>query len=64
MKEKFETCMTALFADIDECSDNNGGCAHTCSNSDGSFSCGCEAGYSLGSDGLACEGKDDTPVRC
>ncbi|XP_078703222.1 uncharacterized protein LOC144928558 isoform X2 [Branchiostoma floridae x Branchiostoma belcheri] len=42
-------------SDVDECASNNGGCAHTCTNSVGSFSCSCRAGYVLNADGLACD---------
>ncbi len=50
------TCIAFLCVDVDECLVNNGGCAGTCSNSDGSFMCGCSSGYTVGSDGLNCEG--------
>ncbi|CAH1271562.1 FBN3 [Branchiostoma lanceolatum] len=33
--------------DIDECNYNNGGCAHNCVNSIGSYHCTCRAGYQL-----------------
>eukprot|EP00058_Branchiostoma_floridae_P023089 XP_002608579.1 hypothetical protein BRAFLDRAFT_128816 [Branchiostoma floridae] len=33
--------------DINECLTNNGGCQHTCSNNDGSYTCSCNTGYSL-----------------
>lgn len=39
-------------SDVDECATNNGGCAQVCSNTLGSFSCSCAAGYVLASDGL------------
>uniref|UniRef100_UPI00358DE755 transmembrane cell adhesion receptor mua-3-like isoform X4 n=1 Tax=Myxine glutinosa TaxID=7769 RepID=UPI00358DE755 len=32
-------------AEIDECSNNNGGCNHLCHNTDGSFECTCQPGY-------------------
>jgi hypothetical protein len=32
-------------ADIDECSENNGGCDHRCFNTPGSYLCSCQAGY-------------------
>lgn len=44
------------FADINECSVNNGGCNHRCVNTVGSFHCECNSGYRL--DGpLLCIGK-------
>ena len=43
--------------DIDECTSNNGGCQHNCSNTDGSFECSCRNGYTPGRDGRSCMGK-------
>ena len=42
--------------DIDECLTNNGGCAQTCTNTDGSFECSCGGNYILAADGLDCDG--------
>lgn len=36
-----------LDADIDECSEDNGGCNQYCSNTFTSYLCYCDAGYSL-----------------
>ncbi|XP_078664124.1 uncharacterized protein LOC144907195 [Branchiostoma floridae x Branchiostoma belcheri] len=41
--------------DEDECTTANGGCAHLCTNTDGSFFCSCFAGYSLNGDGFSCD---------
>ena len=44
--------------DINECSTNNGGChatLATCTNTEGSHTCTCKAGYS--GDGVTCNGK-------
>ena len=41
-----------LFSDIDECS--LGVCAHSCTNTDGGYTCGCPTGYELQSDGRTC----------
>lgn len=46
-----------LSIDKDECALANGGCQHTCENSVGSFSCSCNDGYKLNSDGLTCSGN-------
>ena len=46
------------FTDVDECQTNNGGCAQTCANSDGSFDCSCSTGYTLADDALGCNGKN------
>ena len=41
--------------DINEClGDHN--CNHTCSNTDGSYSCMCDRGYNLQADGRSCTG--------
>ena len=42
--------------DINECSTNNGGCAHNCANSQGSFTCSCRNGFQLASDERSCNG--------
>jgi len=44
--------------DVDECATNNGGCAHNCTNTDGSFVCSCRTGFTLASDGLGCNGEE------
>ena len=45
------------FSDIDECSTNNDGCGHNCTNTVGSFSCSCLPGYTLNSaDHKTCDG--------
>ena len=38
-----------LSVDVDECTVNNGGCAQTCTNNDGSFQCSCYDGYLVAS---------------
>ena len=42
--------------DIDECSDGNGGCSQICTNTEGSFTCGCNNSYVLDGDGTTCNG--------
>ena len=44
-------------SDINECSTNNGGCAHTCTNSVGSYACSCNTGFALDTDNHGCIGK-------
>ena len=46
---------TTLYTDIDECSQDNGGCSHYCFNTFGSYNCYCDNGYSLIL-GHSCEG--------
>ena len=44
--------------DTNECSENNGGCEETCTNTLGSYVCSCQAtGYSLDNDKHNCSGK-------
>ena len=45
------------YSDINECQTNNGGCGQICNNTDGSFECSCNQGYSLSSDSTNCIGK-------
>ena len=42
--------------DVDECTEDIDGCAHTCTNVEGSFTCGCNVGYQLNRDGRTCQG--------
>ena len=44
--------------DVDECQVSNGGCAVTCQNTEGSFSCSCAAGLELGHDQRSCRGQE------
>ena len=48
--------MQGVSLDIDECSSNNGGCAQVCTNTPGSYTCGCNPGYELNGDGFSCNG--------
>ena len=36
-----------LIADINECTEYNGGCQHNCTNTNSSYSCSCKDGYKL-----------------
>ena len=44
-------------ADIDECAEDSDGCSQNCHNTLGSYTCSCNAGYRLNTDGHACDGK-------
>ena len=49
-----------FFTDIDECSSSSGivhGCQAKCNNNIGSYSCSCDKGYYLTSNGKDCSGK-------
>ena len=43
--------------DVDECVNNNGGCAHTCTNFVGGFNCSCNDGFQLMNDKTSCKCK-------
>ena len=48
--------------DIDECSDGTQRCSQICTNTIGSFTCGCNDGYLLDVDGATCNGMYKLPV--
>ena len=54
--------LVLLVIDVDECSMTESPCSQDCSNTDGSFVCSCANGYTLDSDGRACNGKQVTRV--
>nr|XP_026693868.1 fibrillin-3 isoform X4 [Ciona intestinalis] len=41
--------------DVDECSVDNGGCSHNCTNTIGSFYCSCPEGQTIVADGVTCD---------
>ncbi|XP_068215843.1 coagulation factor IX-like [Palaemon carinicauda] len=47
--------------DIDECRQNNGGCEQICQNTDGSFTCQCNEGFTLLQDGRCQANQVPTP---
>ena len=47
------------FTDIDECAEGTDGCAQTCTNTVGSYSCSCGTGYRLASDEHTCSEVDE-----
>ena len=42
--------------DVDECAEGTDNCAQTCHNTDGSFTCSCNAGYTTEDNGVTCIG--------
>jgi len=50
----FTHCNTYHFTDTDECLSSP--CAHTCTNTVGSFVCSCDVGYVLNSNQHSCDG--------
>ena len=55
---KFILAYQLISLDIDECVQDNGGCAHVCTNSPGSYECSCNSpGYILHVDQHGCVGK-------
>ena len=51
----------SLPADINECSTGVSGCQQTCTNTEGSFLCGCNSGFNLNSNGRTCSGEPEKP---
>ena len=45
-----------LYIDVNECLDNNAGCAQGCINTDGTYKCICNSGFNLSSDMHNCTG--------
>ena len=45
-----------FFTDIDECINGTHNCSQICTNTDGSFTCGCNEGYELNIDDVTCNG--------
>ena len=43
--------------DIDECTADSHNCTSVCSNTEGSYMCGCTPGYELNSIGNTCQGS-------
>ncbi|TRY79920.1 hypothetical protein TCAL_16074 [Tigriopus californicus] len=46
-REKHEQGHSQPCEDVDECSQDNGGCAHLCVNEQGGYTCGCRDGFQL-----------------
>ena len=46
----------SILSDTDECSDGTHNCSQICTNTNGSFTCGCINGYLLDLDEVTCKG--------
>ena len=55
--------MHIIFADIDECQLQLDGCQQGCTNTAGSYTCSCQAGFELNADGFTCNGNALTGPR-
>lgn len=56
-----------LIQDIDECAADTDGCDHICMNTPGSYTCSCNSGYNLLTDGHTCTGIAtliNAPLNC
>ncbi|XP_053380102.1 uncharacterized protein LOC123547975 [Mercenaria mercenaria] len=53
------TSFISLFTDIDECSESSARCTQICNNTDGSYTCSCNLGYYLDTDGYTCMDTND-----
>ena len=57
-----QTCWyNFLHADVNECETGISECDQNCHNNIGSYTCSCDAGFTLKSDGLHCDGNS---TRC
>ena len=56
------TVLLTFKIDIDECIDSE--CEHVCNNTDGSYTCSCNSGYSLDSNGRNCSGMSIIYLCC
>ena len=50
-------CSFYIVLDVNECTNGDNSCDHNCQNTDGSYTCFCDSGYSLTSNDKSCSGK-------
>lgn len=63
MFKKSEQYIFSSCHDVDECMyEQDPVCSQTCSNTVGSFSCGCMTGYVLRPDGRSCKATGESPT--
>ena len=56
IKVFMHTLIHFTFLDADECNDGTHFCSQTCTNTIASYTCGCNTGYLLETDGITCSG--------
>ena len=56
-------CVSFTYIDVDECSGGSNKCDQTCTNTEGSYTCSCNSGYTLSSDGRSCNGMYSSSVQ-
>ena len=54
---KFKIIIMYVSVDINECDNDNGGCAHTCINQPGSYQCQCDVEFNSESNRMNCTGN-------
>ena len=51
-----QVCSVEFYVDLDECATGNHNCQQQCHNTVGSYTCSCNSGFDLNSDGRTCTG--------
>lgn len=47
-----------MYTDINECAEGTDRCAQNCHNNVGSYTCSCNVGFRLNTNGYGCDGKE------
>ena len=57
LQNELGSMASVIYTDIDECSGATNGCTQgPCTNTPGSYTCGCDPGYELDGDRFSCNG--------
>ena len=59
----FRQFLLFLPLDIDECASGTDACAHSCQDTQGSYTCSCRSGYALNADGRTCASMKKREIR-
>ena len=59
----FYCCLIVSPSTVNECEEDNGGCAHICTDTPSSYSCSCHIGYALDQDQHRCTGTTNVSTR-